>query len=197
MAVESDAGSRGRGRRLSPSMVRAVSPKPSRRRGGSSRRASATAAAVATRTAVSTAAVKRGGAAAAVAKKEATRNSDERRRGKPRSALGASASQGGSKKARRTRGKSFAIVCDAESVTHPELLDCINIVEELGTRDVGMIYADWRVTLVRPSASSLPPADACCTCFFLITIKRQYSSGVQDGTGLRGVRFVTKATSLS
>lgn len=52
-------------------------------------------------------------------------------------------------KGRRTRGKAFVIVCDAESVTHPELLDCIDIVEELGTRDVGVIYADWKVTPVR------------------------------------------------
>ena len=51
-------------------------------------------------------------------------------------------------KQRRTGGRAFVIVCDAESVTHPELVDCINIVEELGTRDVGMIYADWKVTPV-------------------------------------------------
>lgn len=50
--------------------------------------------------------------------------------------------------ARDKRAKPFVIVCDAESVTHPELLDCLEIFEERGTRDIGLIYADWRVTPV-------------------------------------------------
>ncbi|CAN0057073.1 unnamed protein product [Ectocarpus sp. 13 AM-2016] len=50
-------------------------------------------------------------------------------------------------KALRTGGKAFLIVCDAESITSPELLESIDILDELGTRDVGVIYADWNKTL--------------------------------------------------
>lgn len=46
------------------------------------------------------------------------------------------------------KAKPFVIVCDAESVTHPELLDCLEIFKERGTRDIGLIFADWRVTPV-------------------------------------------------
>ncbi|CAM9836206.1 unnamed protein product [Ectocarpus sp. 6 AP-2014] len=49
-------------------------------------------------------------------------------------------------KALRTGGKAFLIVCDAESITSPELLESIDILDELGTRDVGVIYADWNKT---------------------------------------------------
>ena len=50
--------------------------------------------------------------------------------------------------ARDKKTKPFVIICDAESVTHPELLDCLEMFEERGTRDIGLIYADWRVTPV-------------------------------------------------
>ncbi|CAN0260190.1 unnamed protein product [Ectocarpus fasciculatus] len=50
-------------------------------------------------------------------------------------------------KALRTGGKAFLIVCDADSITSPELLESIDILDELGTRDVGVIYADWNKTL--------------------------------------------------
>ncbi|CAN0518842.1 unnamed protein product, partial [Ectocarpus sp. 8 AP-2014] len=49
-------------------------------------------------------------------------------------------------KALRTGGKAFLIVCDAESITSPELLESIDILDKLGTRDVGVIYADWNKT---------------------------------------------------
>lgn len=191
--VEPDDAGSSRDRRLFPSMVTA-SPTPSRRKRASSslRRASTAAAAVTTSpvtttaTAVGNTTVKRGGAGAAGAGKGGTiRHGSERSRDKLKSALGASATKQGNSKnnnktkkmrrkkkddeARRTRGKAFVIVCDAESVTHPELLDCINIVEKLGARDVGMIYADWSVTLVRPSASCLPrpTLDFVCICMCL------------------------------
>lgn len=48
------------------------------------------------------------------------------------------------RKMRRPRGVPLVVVCDAESITHPELLDCINIIERQGERDVGMIYKDWK-----------------------------------------------------
>lgn len=51
-------------------------------------------------------------------------------------------------KALRTGGKAFLLVCDAESITSPELLESIDILDELGTRDVGVIYADWNKTQV-------------------------------------------------
>lgn len=71
---------------------------------------------------------------------------------KPKRLWGVNAKQN---KARRTRGKAFVIVCDAESVTHPELLECIDLVEELGTRDFGMIYADWRSMPVSKASLSV------------------------------------------
>eukprot|EP00903_Cladosiphon_okamuranus_P014291 g13273.t1 len=46
-------------------------------------------------------------------------------------------------KALRTGGRAFFIVCDAESMTFPELVESIDMLDELGTRDVGVIYADW------------------------------------------------------
>lgn len=52
-------------------------------------------------------------------------------------------------KALRTGGRSFFIVCDAESITFPELVESIDILDELGTRDVGAIYADWEKAPVR------------------------------------------------
>ncbi len=52
-------------------------------------------------------------------------------------------------KALRTGGKAFLIVCDAESYTFPELVESIDLLDELGTRDVGVVYADWRNAQVR------------------------------------------------
>lgn len=52
-------------------------------------------------------------------------------------------------KALRTGGRAFFIVCDAESITFPELLESIDILDELGTRDVGVVYADWEKARVR------------------------------------------------
>lgn len=49
----------------------------------------------------------------------------------------------GTRKMRRTRGKPLIIACDAESITHPELLECIDIIEDPSARDIGMIYNDW------------------------------------------------------
>lgn len=53
------------------------------------------------------------------------------------------------RKESRTRGRPFVIVCDAEGVSHPELLECIDTIEQPGIRDVGVIYADWKSRGVR------------------------------------------------